>query len=172
MKPNRTRTPRAAWRALKQQARRHADIHLRDLLDDPSRSERMGIEAAGLFADFSRQRLDGEAIEALFAMAGAARLAEARSLLFAGAIMNPTEDRPALHMALRGVGGDDAVAAAVATERERIRDLATRLREGGITGFSGRPLRHLVCIGIGGSDLGPRLVCDALAPPPAPTRTA
>ena len=166
MKPNRPRTPRAAWRALKQQARRHADLHLRDLLDDPSRSGRMGIEAAGLFADFSRQRLDAEAIEALFAMAAAARLAEARSLLFAGAIMNPTEDRPALHMALRGVGGDDAVAAAVATERERIRDLATRLREGGIAGFSGRPLRHLVCIGIGGSDLGPRLVCDALAPPP------
>ncbi len=164
MKPNRTRTPRAAWRSLKQQARRHAGIHLKDLLDDPSRSERMGIEAAGLYADFSRQRLDAEAIETLFAMADAARLVEARSLLFAGAIMNPTENRPALHMALRGVGGDEAVASAVATERERIRELANRLRAGGIKGFSGKPLQYLVCIGIGGSDLGPRLACDALAP--------
>ena len=167
MKPNRNRTPRAAWRALRQQARRHAGIHLRDLLESPSRSGRMGIEAAGLYADFSRQRLDAEAIETLFAMAAAARLVEARSHLFAGAIMNPTENRPALHMALRGVGGDDSVAAAVATERGHIRELATRLREGGFTGFSGRPLRHLVCIGIGGSDLGPRLACDALAPPPS-----
>src|SRR5690606_36566575 len=108
-----------------------------------------------------------EAIETLFGMAGTARLERSRSLLFAGAIMNPTESRPALHMALRGVGGDEAVATAVATERERIREQATRLREGGFTGFSGRPLRHLVCIGIGGSDLGPPLVCDALAPPPS-----
>jgi glucose-6-phosphate isomerase len=172
VKPNRPRTPRSAWRALQQQARRHANIHLRDLLESPTRPERMGIEAAGLFADFSRQRLDAEALETLFAMAGAARLADARALLFSGAIVNPTENRPALHMALRGVGGNDEVAAAVAAERERIRALATRLRDGAIAGFSGKPLRHLVCIGIGGSDLGPRLVCDALAPPRTRQRSA
>jgi glucose-6-phosphate isomerase len=111
--------------------------------------------------------VDEPALATLFSMARAARLDEARALLFAGAIMNPTENRPALHMALRGVGGSTEVAAQVAAERGRIRDLAERIRGGGTRGFSGEPLRHLVCIGIGGSDLGPRLVCDALAPPRA-----
>ncbi len=125
----------------------------------------MTVEAAGLIADFSKQRLDETALATVFAMARAARLEEARALLFAGAVMNPTENRPALHMALRGVGGSTEVAAQVAAERGRIRNLAERIRGGDTRGFSGEPLRHLVCIGIGGSDLGPRLVCDALAPP-------
>ena len=132
----------------------------------------MTLEAGGLVADFSKQRVDAEALATLFAMAEAARLDDARQLLFSGAIMNPTENRPALHMALRGVGGGTEVAAQVATERERIRQLARRLRDGGLRGFSSQPLKHLVCIGIGGSDLGPRLVCDALAPPPAPGHEA
>ncbi|HZH08657.1 MAG TPA: glucose-6-phosphate isomerase, partial [Lautropia sp.] len=120
--------------------------------------------AAGLVADFSKQRIDADALMALFSMGTAARLDEARELLFTGAIVNPTENRPALHMALRGVGGGAEVATEVAAERDRIRQLATRLRGGELRGFSLQPLRHLVCIGIGGSDLGPRLVCDALAP--------
>jgi glucose-6-phosphate isomerase len=165
VKPERHRTPRSAWRTLQQHARRLSTRHLRELLADPQRPATMTVEAAGLLADFSKQRLDGEALAALFSMARAARLDQARALLFSGAIMNPTENRPALHMALRGVGGSPGVAAEVAAERSRIRELANRIRGGGITGFSGQPLRHLVCIGIGGSDLGPRLVCDALAAP-------
>ncbi len=125
----------------------------------------MTVEAAGLLADFSKQRLDDAALAALFAMARAARFDQARALLFGGAIMNPTENRPALHMALRGVGGSPEVAAEVIAERARIRELANRIRGGDVRGFGGESLRHLVCIGIGGSDLGPRLVCDALAPP-------
>jgi glucose-6-phosphate isomerase len=125
----------------------------------------MTVEATGLLADFSKQRLDEAALAALFSMAQAARLDQARALLFGGAIMNPTENRPALHMALRGVGGSPEVAAEVAAERAKIRELANRIRSGGTRGFGGEPLRHLVCVGIGGSDLGPRLVCDALAPP-------
>ncbi len=125
----------------------------------------MTVEAAGLLADFSKQRLDDDGLETLFATARAARLDDARSLLFAGAVMNPTENRPALHMALRGGGGGADVADQVDVERKRIRLLASRLRSGELRGFSGQPLKHLVCIGIGGSDLGPRLVCDALAPP-------
>ena len=165
MTPNRPRTPRSAWRALQQQARRLSGTHLRDLLSDADRPARMTLEAGGLLADFSKQRVDDEALQTLFALAKAARLDEARALLFAGAIMNPTEARPALHMALRGVGGSAQVAQEVAGERERIRLLARQLREGRLRGFSDLPLKHLVCIGIGGSDLGPRLVCDALAPP-------
>ena len=161
---HRNRTPRSAWRALQQQARRLDGTHLRDLLADPQRPASMTVEAAGLLADFSKQRVDAAALEALFAMAAAARLEEARSRLFAGAVMNPTESRPALHMALRGVGGGKDVEAEVGAERARIRRLATALRDGQLKGYSSQPLRHLVCIGIGGSDLGPRLVCDALAP--------
>jgi glucose-6-phosphate isomerase len=171
IQPKRPRTPRSAWRTLQQQARRLDGIHLRKLLADPQRPARMTVEAAGLLADFSKQRIDGDALAALFSMAKAARLDEARGLLFGGAIMNPTENRPALHMALRGVGGSETVAKEVAAEREHIRSLAARLRSGGLRGFSLQPLRHLVCIGIGGSDLGPRLVCDALAPPRAAATT-
>jgi glucose-6-phosphate isomerase len=167
LKPKRHRTPRSAWRALQQQARRLSLTHLRDLLADPNRPAPMTLEAAGLLADFSKQRIDADALATLFATARAARFDDARNLLFGGAIMNPTEDRPVLHMALRGVGGGADVAAQVGTERDRVRLLATRLRAGELRGFSDQPLRHLVCIGIGGSDLGPRLVCDALAPPAA-----
>ncbi|MCP5916335.1 hypothetical protein NL317_30400, partial [Klebsiella pneumoniae] len=82
------------------------------------------VEAADLLADFSKQRIDATALATLFATARAARLDDARALLFGGAIMNPTENRPALHMALRGVGGNPEVAAQVAAERQRIRELA------------------------------------------------
>ena len=165
MKPNRPRTPRSAWRTLQQHARRLAGIHLRELLSDANRPSRMTLAAGGLVADFSKQRIDADALASLFSIAKAARLDDARGLLFGGAVMNPTENRPALHMALRGVGGTDEVATQVAAERERIRQMARRLREGRLRGFNALPLKHLVCIGIGGSDLGPRLVCDALAPP-------
>ena len=154
----------SAWRGLNREAKRLDSTHLRDLLNEPGRIERMTLEAAGLFADFSKQRVDAQALAALFAIAHKAGLAKAKKRLFAGAIVNPTEQRPALHPALRGVGGSRAVAADVRRVRARIRTIAQRLRSGSMKGFRGDPIAHLVCIGIGGSDLGPRLVADALAP--------
>ncbi|MGE0799722.1 MAG: glucose-6-phosphate isomerase [Lautropia sp.] len=159
---------RAVWRELQRQVRRLAGISLRTLLEDPGRPAQMTFEAAGLVADFSKQRIDAGVLTALHGLARAAQLDAARRQLFGGAIVNPTEGRPALHTALRGVGGDARVAAEVAAERDRIRELAGRFRSGALPGFDGRPLASLVCIGIGGSDLGPRLVCDALAPADAP----
>ena len=154
----------ADWAELHQHARRLHDLHLRDLLTEAGRVERMTIEAVGLMADFSKQRLDAPAIDALFALADRAGLDQRRRALFAGEIVNPTENRPALHMALRGKAPNAAIGAEVASERGRISALATAQRGGQIHGASGQPIRHLVCLGIGGSDLGPRMVVDALAP--------
>jgi len=150
--------------ALRADARRLAATHLRLLLADPTRPARLALEAGPVHADFSRQKLDEDTLDHLAAWAEASGFEQAREDLFAGRIVNPTENRPALHPALRGVGGDAVVAAAVAVQRERIAALASRLRDGRLAGFRGTPIRALVCIGIGGSDLGPRLVCDALRP--------
>ena len=150
--------------ALKADAGRLAATHLRRLLADPARPARLALEAGPIHADFSRQKLDDATLAHLAAWAAASGFEQARADLFAGRIVNPTENRPALHPALRGVGGDPAVASAVAAQRGRIAALATRLRDGRLNGFRGTPIRALVCIGIGGSDLGPRLVCDALQP--------
>ena len=154
----------ADWAPLVAQARRLQDHHLRDLLEEPGRTDRMTIEAVGLAADFSKQRLDAEAIDALFGLAERAGLAARRKALFAGEVVNPTENRPALHMALRGKAPDAAIGQQVAAERQRIGALAGALRQGRFTGADGQPIRHLVCLGIGGSDLGPRMVVDALGP--------
>ena len=154
----------ADWAGLQQQARRLQDLHLRDLLQEAGRTDRMTIEAVGLVADFSKQRLDAAAIDGLFALADRAGLDARRKALFAGEIVNPTENRPALHMALRGKAPDPTIGAAVAAERRRISALAEALRAGRLSGADGQPIRHLVCLGIGGSDLGPRMVVDALGP--------
>lgn len=171
-RPATTRTPigarRAAWRILQREGRRLADTSLRELLDDPARPARFRLEAAGLVADFSRQRIDAAAIEALIGLANSARLEEARQQMFSGAPINSTEGRPVLHTALRNASTQAEANALAREERQRIIALASRFRQGEIRGHDGRPLRALVCIGIGGSDLGPRLVCDALATPDSP----
>ena len=169
--PTATNPTRTIEDDLRSAAARLGATHLRTLLsDDPGRPARYGLQAGPLHADFARQRIDDDALRLLLAWARASGFDAARSALFAGAIVNPTEHRPALHPALRGVGGDAAIAAAVATQRARLRTMASRLRDGRWTGWRGTPIRALVCIGIGGSDLGPRLVCDALSPRRDPGR--
>lgn len=159
---------RAAWRILQREGRRMADVPLRTLLEDPSRPQQLRLEAAGLVADFSKQRIDSAVIDALVGVATSARLIEARKQLFAGEVVNPTENRAALHTALRGGEGNAEAAGLAQAERQRIAEVANQFRNGQLHGFNGQPLRTLVCIGIGGSDLGPRLVADALAQPGGP----
>ncbi|MFZ4759641.1 MAG: glucose-6-phosphate isomerase, partial [Burkholderiaceae bacterium] len=144
---------------------RLASVHLRALLVDPQRPQRLALEAGPLHADFARQRVDEPVLSALSAWALERGFDARRADLFAGRIVNPTEGRPALHTALRGVGGDATIGTAVQAQRARLRALAERLRDGALPGFRGTPVRALVCIGIGGSDLGPRLVHDALHEP-------
>ncbi|MFM1987798.1 MAG: Glucose-6-phosphate isomerase [Pseudomonadota bacterium] len=148
--------------ALDVHARRLASTHLRTLLADADRPARLAIEAGPLHVDLSRQKLDAAVLAMLADWARACGFEQRRQDLFAGRIVNPTENRPALHAALRGVGGDAGIASDVAAQQARTTALADRIRGGGLAGFRGTPVRALVCLGIGGSDLGPRLVVDAL----------
>ncbi|WP_035516988.1 glucose-6-phosphate isomerase, partial [Pseudohaliea rubra] len=122
-------------------------------------------EAAGLRLDASRQLLDDDALDALLALATTADLPGAASALLRGAAVNNTERRPALHSLLRAGSGGGERYAAVAATRGRMRDLAESIRAGAHTGHTGRAITDVVNIGIGGSDLGPRLVSEALAAP-------
>ena len=127
-----------------------------------ARSRRLGP----IYIDYSKQALDDEVVDALGALAKESNLAAAIDEMFSGARINLTEDRPVLHTVLRapaGVCPDD-----VATERERFLGLADAVRNGRRRGYTGKPFETLVVIGIGGSQLGPELVVDALRPPDAP----
>ena len=159
----------AAWRALE---RHHAEIgaaHLRDLFAaDPDRGERLIAEAGGLYLDFSKNRVTDETVGLLTALARDRALPERREAMFAGERINVTEDRAALHVALRMprersllVEGRDAVKD-VHEVLDRMAGFAERVRSGEWTGHSGRPIRAVVNIGIGGSDLGPAMAYDAL----------
>ena len=154
----------AALAGLDAHARRLAGASLPDLIDDdPRRARDFSLRVGPLYANFARQRYDRLALDALFALADARDLAGAMRRLLDGDIVNPTEGRAALHTALRG-DASDAPAARDARRQAldaqwRMRALADALAAGEVT--------DIVSIGIGGSDLGPRLVVDALAQPDA-----
>lgn len=149
------------WRRLTEHRAALAGARLRELFDaDPARGQTLGVEAAGLYLDYAKQRLTAETVELLAALAAARGLPAAIEALFAGEPVNRSENRAAWHTALRA--GD----AAPAYVREALADMAAfvdAVRRGEWRGFSGEPVTDVVNIGIGGSDLGPRLVCDALA---------
>lgn len=136
---------------------------------EPDRVERMSLEAAGLYLDFSKQRVDAAGLEALWSLAQSARVTDHLRQQFAGDAVNFTEDRAALHMALRAPRnaqqppGGPAIAEAVHDVLDRMEAFVHRVRSGAWTGATGEPITDVVNIGIGGSDLGPRMVCEALA---------
>jgi len=126
-----------------------------------ARATNLPLEAAGLIADLSRQRLDADAERALLRFGVQAKLPEAISALFSGAHVNPSEDRPALHWALRSA---DPLTGEPATVRDTLTAAdayADQIRDGSITTTGGNRFKNIVHIGIGGSDFGPRLVADA-----------
>ena len=127
-----------------------------------ARSRRLGL----IFVDYSKQTLDHEVVDALVALANESNLASAVDEMFSGARINTTEDRPVLHTVLRAPAGEcpDEVAA----ERERFLALADAVRSGQRRGYTGKPFETVVVIGIGGSQLGPELVVDALRSSDAP----
>ncbi|XBQ16838.1 MAG: glucose-6-phosphate isomerase [Oceanicaulis sp.] len=147
---------------LKPHADRLAGRALADLFAEPGRDAALQFSAAGLEFDARRQRLDLEAWRALTALAGQAALKDAFERLFSGAAVNPTENRPALHPACRNPSrlSDTALAARLEQARARTRAFAESLTRPDVLG--GKPCRRVVNIGIGGSDLGPRFVYDAL----------
>ncbi len=147
------------------------DVHLRDLFAaDPGRAERMTVEGADLVLDYSKNRLTDETIELLLALAERRGLAERIEAMFRGERINVTENRPVLHVALRMpreerlvVDGVDVVAEVHAV-LDRMAAFADAVRSGAWRGHTGAPIRAVVNIGIGGSDLGPRMATEALAP--------
>lgn len=158
------------WAALAAHRAEAGDAHMRDLFAaDPARFERFSLRAAGLFLDYSKNRIDRRSLELLTALARERGLEASRAAMFAGRRINTTEDRAVLHVALRNrsdtpieVDGQD-VMPAVRDVLARIGDFSDKVRSGEWTGYTGEAITDIVNIGIGGSDLGPAMVCQALA---------
>lgn len=156
-----------AWAALQTHARRLRETRIDTLFQaDARRPQSFSLTHDGFLADFSKQLVDAPARAALIELAEQADLPRGIAALFAGEHLNFTEDRAALHMALRG-GADIPAADAddLHDSDRRLRTFARELREGLVSGCTGKRIRRVINIGIGGSDLGPRLVCEALAKP-------
>jgi glucose-6-phosphate isomerase len=159
----------AAWQALDAHAREVGAMHLRDLFaGDAGRGERLTVESAGWFLDYSKNRVTGVTLQLLAALAAECGLAERIAAMFSGEPINTTEQRPALHVALRmpkgsnlRVGGVDVVAD-VHAMLDRMGTFADAVRSGRWRGHGGERIRNIVNIGIGGSDLGPAMACEAL----------
>ena len=159
----------ATWRRLVEHGREVGSQRVEDLFaQDPERFRRFSLEACGLLLDFSKQRVTGQSIERLLAHARALRLSQRIEALLGGECVNTSERRAALHSALRYRGRDPYpseqwnVMPRVRGVLDRMRAFCAALHGGRLRGFSGRPLRNVVNIGIGGSDLGPRMVSEAL----------
>jgi glucose-6-phosphate isomerase len=158
-----------SWRALEQHHADIGDVHLRELFaHDPGRGERLTAEADGLFLDYSKHRVTDETMRLLLELARERGLSERIEAMFRGERINVTEDRSVLHVALRAprhssivVDGVDVVAE-VHEVLDRMTAFCDRVRSGEWTGHSGRPIRNVVNIGIGGSDLGPVMAYEAL----------
>ena len=157
------------WEALRRHHATLADVTLRELFaDDPGRGDRMTAEAPGLYLDYSKNRATDETIGLLVELAKARGLPERIEAMFGGERVNVSEHRPALHVALRTPRDESIVVDGVDVVPEvhgvldRMAAFADRVRDGEWTGHTGLPIRNVVNIGIGGSDLGPRMAHEAL----------
>jgi glucose-6-phosphate isomerase len=165
--PGRTELP--AWKALAAHADALAGTHLRDLFaDDPARGERMNAQAAGWYLDHSKNRITDETLRLLTALADACDVRGRIAAMWRGDRINVTEQRAVLHVALRAqtgeefiVDGEDVVPEVRAT-LARMAAFSERVRGGEWKGYTGKPIRAIVNIGIGGSDLGPVMAYEAL----------
>jgi glucose-6-phosphate isomerase len=166
---NLTQSP--AWRALAEHRENLAHTSIGDLFaQDNERFQQFSLEAAGVYVDFSKNLITAGTLDLLSALARQAGVEERRHAMFAGERINTTEDRPVLHVALREragmpilVDGKDVVPAVTAV-LAKMRRFTDAVREGVWRGYTGRAITDVVNIGIGGSDLGPRMVCEALKP--------
>ena len=157
------------WAELEELAQTVGESRIRDLLvEDRSRSSRFVIEGADLTLDYSRQRVDDAVISALVSLADERGVAERRDAMFAGEHINVTEDRAVLHTALRlprdaelHVDGQDVVSDVHAV-LDKMTAFSKRIRSGEWRGHTGKPIKNVVNVGIGGSDLGPVMAHQAL----------
>jgi glucose-6-phosphate isomerase len=161
-----------AWQGLKQLAA-EPQAHLRERLAEPGRDAmRATAEGTGIHLDFSRQAMDARIWAALLQLARESQVQTQREAMFSGEAINTTEQRAVLHVALRGTPGasgdaapwGDAIQQQVQSELDRVCAFTERVRSGELQGSTGLAFTDVVNIGIGGSDLGPRMAADALAP--------
>src|SRR3984893_17955304 len=158
-----------AWQALSDHFDQIKNVHLRQLFaDDPRRGERLATEAVGLYLDFSKHRITDETLRLLVRLAAARGLRGRIDAMYSGEKINITEARAVLHIALRAprdahilVDGQDVVPE-VHTVLDRMAVFSERVRSGEWKGHTGKPIRNVVNIGIGGSDLGPVMAYEAL----------
>jgi glucose-6-phosphate isomerase len=164
-------TNRSAWKALTMHHASIAELHMRDLFSsDPRRFEEFSLRFEDILIDYSKHRITRETVRLLLSLAKDVDLEVWRNRMFAGERINSTENRPVLHIALRNralravnVDGVD-VMPAVRRVLTHMREFSEAVRNGTWTGCTGKPMRDVVNIGIGGSDLGPRMVTEALRP--------
>ncbi len=162
-------TERPAWKALVEHYQKTQHLHLRKLFaDDPERGERFAAEAAGIYLDYSKNRVTGETMRLLLGLAESSGLRARIDAMFRGEKINVTENRAVLHLALRAprdqhivVDGEDVVPQVHAV-LDKMANFSERVRSGAWIGYTGKRMRNIVNIGIGGSDLGPSMAYDAL----------
>ncbi|HTY54938.1 MAG TPA: hypothetical protein VMB26_07060, partial [Candidatus Binataceae bacterium] len=160
---------RPAWRALQEHFTKVRDLHLRTLFkDDAQRGERLTLEAAGLYFDYSKHRITDETLRLLLRLAEEVGLRARIDAMFAGEKINVTEKRAVLHVALRAprnqsiiVDGKNVVPE-VHEVLDRMSDFSRRIRDGSWKGHTGKRIRNVINVGIGGSDLGPVMAYEAL----------
>ncbi len=160
---------RHAWKDLAAHYKKVRELHLRQLFaEDPERGTRMTAEALGLYLDYSKNRITGETLQLLIRLAEESHLQERIDAMFRGDKINRTEKRAVLHTALRAprnasivVEGENVVPKVHAV-LDRMAEFANRVRSGEWKGHTGKRIRNLINVGIGGSDLGPVMAYEAL----------
>ena len=159
------------WRELEAHQKTLSQITLREhFAQDSERFDRFQLSAAGIFLDFSKNHITAETHKKLIALAHASDVSAKFDALFSGEIVNTTEQRPALHSALRHQGSEPILVSGedvmpdVRAVLKRMGEFTNKVRDGSWTGFTGKPITDVVNIGIGGSDLGPLMAVEALAP--------
>jgi glucose-6-phosphate isomerase len=162
-------TQGVAWKALESHAQKNQHLQLKDLFaEDPKRGERLTVEAAGVYFDYSKNRITDETLRLLFALADESGLSSRIDAMFHGDKINVTEKRAVLHVALRAPKGESIfldgvdVVPAVHEVLDKMAEFANQVRSGEWLGYTGKPIRNVVNIGIGGSDLGPVMAYEAL----------
>jgi glucose-6-phosphate isomerase len=168
-KPSVPLTQRAAWQALEQHHAEVANLHLRELFaQDPARGERLSVEVEGLYLDYSKNRITDETVRLLLQVAEESGLRQRIDAMFRGERINVSENRPVLHVALRKPKEQSLIVAGTDVVKQvhdvlgRMRTFAERVRAGEWKGQTGKPIRNIINIGIGGSDLGPVMAYEAL----------
>src|SRR5947209_8988507 len=162
-------THRPSWQKLEAHYQKTRTLHLRSLFaEDPLRGERFALEAVGIYLDYSKNRVTDETIRLLLELAESSGLRERIDAMFKGEKINVTERRAVLHVALRAprdrsiiVDGENVVPVVHAV-LDKMANFSNRIRSGAWTGYTGKRMRNIINIGIGGSDLGPSMAYDAL----------